>query len=182
MNGRFALGAALALAGCAAPHARRLQNLEATLSAQDSATAALAQWCARQHIAEPAAIVAEALPGTLAPSPETRRLLAVGPDEPVAYRHVALACGRAVLSVAHNWYVPGRLTPAMNRTLETTRTPFGKAAADTRFIRERLAAIEGRGEGCPAGTVLTHRALLHRAGDGAPISLVVECYTRAILR
>lgn len=149
---------------------------------QDSATAALGQWCARKEIAPPAAIVAEALPGTLAPSSETRRLLAVGPDERVAYRHVALACGGAVLSVAHNWYVPARLTAEMNRTLETTRTPFGKAVADTHFTRERLAAIEGRGEGCPAGTVLTHRAVLRRAGDGAPISLVVECYTRANLR
>lgn len=169
----------MALAGCAAPQAARLRHFEATLAAQDSATAALGQWCARRRIAEPTTIIALALPGTLAPSTEARHLLAVGPDERVAYRHVALSCGGTVLSVAHNWYVPSRLTPEMNRTLESTRTPFGEAVADTHFTRERLTAIEGPGEGCPPDTVLTHRAVLHRSGDGAPISLVVECYTLA---
>lgn len=163
------------------PRQARLHEFETALAAQDSATMALGQWCARRHIAAPAAIAAEALPGTLAPSPEVRRLLGVGPDERVAYRHVALACGGTVLSVAHNWYVPARLTQEMNRTLEGTRIPFGKAVAETHFARQRLTAIEGRGEGCPTGTVLTHRAVLRRAGDGAPISLVVECYTRANL-
>ncbi|WP_338466818.1 hypothetical protein RXV95_14945 [Novosphingobium sp. ZN18A2] len=139
-------------------------------------------WCAQRHIAPAAGI--RALPvktATIPASAETRRLLAVRADERIGYRHVALACGDTVLSVAHNWYVPGRLTAQMNRTLETTRTPFGKAVADTHFTRQRLAAIRGRGPGCPAGTVLTHRAVLHRASDGLPISLVVECYTRANL-
>ena len=35
----------------------------------------------------------------------------IGPDEPVAYRHVRLRCGDHVLSEADNWYVPSRLTP-----------------------------------------------------------------------
>lgn len=170
------------LTGCAAHRPARLHDFEAALGAQDSATAALGAWCAREHIALPAQIVAQALPGTLAPSAQVRRLLDVGDDETVAYRHVALSCGGVVLSIAHNWYVPGRLTADMNRTLETTRTPFGKAVEETHFTRERLAALHGPAAGCPAGTVLTNRALLHRAGDEAPISLVVECYTGANLR
>lgn len=177
-----ALVAPAVLTGCATPQGARLREFEATLAAQDSATAALGTWCAREHIAVPAQIVAQALPGTLGPSAAVRRLLDVSDAEQIAYRHVALTCGGVVLSVAHNWYVPGRLTADMNRTLETTHTPFGKAVANTHFTRERLAALRGPAQGCPAGTVLTHRALLHREGDEAPISLVVECYTGANLR
>jgi chorismate-pyruvate lyase len=109
-----------------------------------------------------------------------RKALGVTADEPVAYRHVRLACGGTVLSDARNWYVPARLTPAMNRTLETTDTPFGKVVMPLGFRRERLEARRGRAAECPAGTVLSHRALL-RVEGGAAISLVVECYTRANL-
>lgn len=91
-----------------------------------------------------------------------------------------LTCGGAVLSVAHNWYVPARLTPEMNRALETSDTPFGKVVAPLGFTRERLASQRGRMAECPVGTVLSHRAVLKMA-DGRAISLVVECYTLANL-
>ncbi|MFM6832719.1 MAG: hypothetical protein ACKOVA_20640, partial [Novosphingobium sp.] len=93
---------------------------------------------------------------------------------------VRLTCGDTVLSVAHNWYVPARLTPEMNRTLETTDAPFGKVVAPLGFRRERLASRRGRMAECPEGTILSHRAVL-RLLDGRAISLVVECYTRANL-
>ena len=54
----------------------------------------------------------------------------------------------------------------------------GRAAA-LRFARERIASAGI--EGCPAGTILRHKALL-RLPDGHPVSLVIECYTRANLR
>lgn len=85
-----------------------------------------------------------------------------------------------MLSVAHNWYVPNRLEPHMNHTLETTDTPFGRVVGPLGFHRERLAEKRGRMAECPAGTVLSHRAVL-RLADGRAISLVVECYTRANL-
>ncbi len=85
-----------------------------------------------------------------------------------------------MLSVAHNWYVPARLTPEMNRTLETSDTPFGKVVAPLGFRRERLGSQRGRTAECPVGTVLSHRAVLKLA-DGRAISLVVECYTLANL-
>jgi hypothetical protein len=50
--------------------------------------------------------------------------------------------------------------------------------APLHFTRERLAARRGRMAECPAGTVLSHRAVLRRP-DGLAISLVVECYTSA---
>lgn len=96
------------------------------------------------------------------------------------FRHVQLLCGTAVLSDAKNWYVPSRLAPAMNAALETTETPFGTVVRPLGFRRERLASRRGRAAECPAGTVLSHKALL-RLADERAISLVAECYTSANL-
>ena len=69
-----------------------------------------------------------------------RTLLKVGPTEVVGYRHVRLRCGAHVLSDADNWYVPGRLTAAINRQLDTTDIPFGRAAKPLQFRRFTLAS------------------------------------------
>ena len=157
----------------------RLSALEAALAAQPSATRALAGWCAARGLANPARIVAEPVAGDDAGVPaEAWDVLGISGTEPLGYRHVRLRCGGVVLSEAHNWYVPGRLTDAMRRVLGTTDTPFGTVAAPLGFIREPLATVRGAGMGCPADTVLTHRALL-RLPDGRPLALLVECYTRA---
>lgn len=171
------VAALLALAACAPT----LSRFEHTLAASDSATAALQQWCAAQGIAKPAAIVAENDRGEQEQaSPAIRAALGVGAEEPLAYRHVRLRCGDAVLSDARNWYVPARLTPAMNITLETTRTPFGTVVRPLGFHRERLEIRRGRAAECPARTVLSHKAVL-RLADGRGISFVAECYTPANL-
>lgn len=152
------------------------------MAANDSATVALGQWCDARQIAEPPVIRALADRAAQSPaSPAIRAALGVGESEIAGYRHVRLACGSAVLSIAHNWYVPARLTPEMNRTLESSDTPFGKVVAPLGFMRERLAAQRGQMAECPSGTVLSHRAVLKLA-DGRAISLVVECYTRANIR
>lgn len=83
-----------------------------------------------------------------------------------------------MLSVAWNWYVPARLTPAMNETLRATDTPFGKVVAPLRFRREALSSVAGAAENCPAGTVSTHRARL-MLPDGRPLAYLIECYTAA---
>lgn len=170
-------GLALLLTACATPH---LAEFERTLAGQDSATAALGQWCQARRIADPPMIRAEQLGKTPLPSPEVRRLLDVSDAEPLAFRHVRLVCGAAVLSEADNWYVPGRLTAEINRTLETSQIPFGRVVAPLAFTRERLSATRGRAAGCPKGTILSHRARLVLP-DGRPISLVTECYTPANL-
>lgn len=159
--------ATLALGGCASP---QLPHFQAVLAANDSATAALGQWCAVHGIADPPVIRAQA----------DRAALGISPQEPVGYRHVQLFCGKTVLSVAHNWYVPKRLESHMNHTLQTTDVPFGKVVAPLKFRRERRAEQRGGMAGCPAQTILSHRAIL-RLPDGNPISLVVECYTRSNL-
>lgn len=170
--------ASVLAAGCVPA---RLPALEATLAAQPSATAALAQWCAARHLADPATIRAAADRTPRPAPPAVRAALGVGESEALGFRHVRLACGGVVLSDAQNWFVPARLTPAMNQALAGSDTPFGTVVAPLHFIRQRLAAKRGRMAECPAGTVLSHRAVLRRP-DGAAISLVVECYTRATVR
>jgi hypothetical protein len=127
-----------------------------------------------------------------------REALDVKPDEPLGYRRVRLKCGDHVLSEADNWYVPARLTPAMNHVLETTDTPFGKAVAALHFRRHTLSADllwrplpKGWEMGATpapqeAGPltipdhVLEHRAVLSTP-DGEPFSEVVETYTSEVL-
>ncbi len=180
MDAALAAAAATVLAACAtAPQpGGSLGELEAVLASHESATAALEEWCAMRRLADPARVVAEPAGGRIEPSAESRALLEVNEGAQVGYRHVRLSCGGYVLSDAHNWYVPGRLTPEMNHVLETTRTPFGRVVMPLGFARERLADRRGPAEGCPEDTVLSHRALLRLPG-GEPISLVIECYTAA---
>ena len=67
-----------------------------------------------------------------------RRELRVTQSDTVRYRRVKLLCRTLVLCEADNWYVPGRLTSEMNKSLATTDSPSGvwrKACmfSDTRF-------------------------------------------------
>lgn len=173
---------ALVAASCAADRkAATLRKFEATLAAQDSATVALGQWCTSRRIARPTLITATPAEEGSQPEPvDARALLAIGPDAPLGYRHVRLACSDRVLSEAYNWYVPERLTPEMNAALAATHIPFGTVASSLRFTRQRLESRHGESADCPAGTILSHRALL-RLPEGQPLALVVECYTSANL-
>lgn len=164
-----------------------LDAFEAELLANDSATRALTNWCARRGMADVAAIRAVPVAaGRVAAEAAIRAELAVPDDAPLGYRHVRLVCGDTVLSEAHNWFVPARLTAEMNRTLETTDTPFGIVAGALNFTRTRLGSARGpfasrgaQGQ-CPEDTVLSQRALL-RLPDGRPLALLVECYSAANL-
>ncbi len=176
-----------------------IESLNADLLSHDSATLTLERWCADHRLADPARIVAERVRDADEPaSAETRAALDVKPDEPLGYRRVKLKCGDQVLSEADNWYVPARLSPEMNKALETTDTPFGKAVAALHFRRHTLsakllwsplpkgwemgAAPAGGGAGALAVPehVLEHRAVL-MLPDGEPFSEVVETYTGEVL-
>jgi chorismate-pyruvate lyase len=177
-----------------------LQTLNAELLSHDSATSTLEQWCASHHLASPPRILAERLSGADHPPTEAQRgELGVSATEPVRYRHVQLRCGAVLLSEADNWYVPARLTPDMNRLLDTTDTPFGRAVQSLHFQRHTIsarllwlplpedwdmnpAAVGGSAAGSlivPAD-VLQHRALL-TLPNGIPISEVVETYSGNVL-
>jgi hypothetical protein len=175
-----------------------LQSLNADLLSHDSATATLERWCTVHRLASPPRIVAERVTLDKPPTPEQRKDLDVAPTESVRYRRVRLMCGAQALSEADNWYVPGRLTPEMNRVLDTTDTPFGKAVQALHFQRHILSSTllwrplpdgwelgeHPCGGGAPAlempSQLLQHRALLSLP-DGTPISEVVETYTDKLL-
>jgi len=173
-----------------------LQTLNAELLSHDSATATLERWCAEHRLAQPALIVARRVREADKPLPaELRTRLAAAPDEPIAYRHVQLACGERVLSDADNWYLPDRLTPDMNRELERTDTPFGKVVKALGFQRRTFAAqllwsplppqwemgdLAATTQALhPPAFVLRHEAVLYTDARG-PFSVVVENYTDAL--
>jgi hypothetical protein len=176
-----------------------MQTLNARLLASRSATATLEGWCGGHGIAAaPARLSARLVPGADKPAEAaTRQRLGIGPDEPLRYRRVRLACGDRVLSEADNWYVPARLTPEMNRLLETTDTPFGRAVQPLGPTRQTVAAdllwqplpddweqAAPPPAACGAQAVpehwLRHRAVLFTASR-EPFSEVVETYTAAVL-
>lgn len=176
-----------------------LQTLNADLLSHPSATLTLERWCSAHHLAAEAKVVAERVHGADKPLPdEVRKQLAIGADERVRYRRVQLACGEHVLSEADNWYVPSRLTDAMNHELDSTDTPFGKVVQPLHFRRQTLSAEllwsplpQGWETGTPVpaskgGTMdIPHHVLQHRAvlfdQDNRPFSVVVETYTSQVL-
>lgn len=176
-----------------------METLNADILTSRSATKALEHWCGVHAMAADPKIHAELLRGEDKPLDETqRRRLAITSDETVKYRHVRLTCGDRVLSDADNWYVPSRLTPEMNRLLDATDTPFGKAVAALNFTRETFAAetvwmplpedwqIHPPAPDHPNDALdipkilFEHRAVLYDA-QHKPFSLVSERYTREVL-
>ena len=180
-----------------------LQEFNATLLSNPSATRTLTQWCATHHLAPLPKIVAWPDPGAIQPPPDSvRAQLAVAPTDPIAYRRVQLRCGDKVLSEADNWYVPSRLSAEMNQLLNTTQTPFGTAVRALNFTRKTLSAellwqplpalwemhpLQLQATDAPApppalaipAYVLRHAAVLSKP-DGQPFSYVQETYTRNI--
>ena len=166
-----------------------LQRLNADLLSHPSATLTLDRWCRIHGLASPARVAAEPVHDAyLPPTAAQRQLLAVAPDTPVIHRRVRLRCGGYVLSEADNWYVPSRLTPAMNHQLETSDIAFGRAVQDLHFRRHTLAVrllwhpgtSDGGGEMHIPARVLQHQAVLVLP-DGTPFSEVIETYTGAVL-
>jgi len=176
-----------------------LQTFNADLLSHDSATLTMERWCGAHHMAEPVKVSAQRVNGDDKPLPDDLRTrLAIGPNEPVRYRRVLLRCGSHVLSEADNWYVPSRLTAAMNEQLDHTDTPFGRVVLPLHFRRQTLDATmlwsplpagwETSDKAWPAGKgslsipheVLQHRAVLY-AADNRPFSAVIETYTEQVL-
>jgi hypothetical protein len=170
-----AMLAALPGARAAPENPARLQAFESQLEAQPSATAVLQKWC--DVHAPGSRIVAHQVQYAPAPLPDAgRQALAIKPGEKLRYRRVQLTCAGHVLSNADNWYLPGKLTPAMNETLEHTQTPFGVAVAALHFSRRNLETRYLADE----QNVLRHSAVL-LTDKGEAFSFVVETYTKEIL-
>ena len=177
-----------------------LQTLNAEILASRSATASLEHWCRDHQSVADARIVAQVLPDAArAPDASQRERLEISERDQVRYRKVQLRCGSRVLSEAENWYLPGRLTPEMNRLLDTTGTPFGRAVESLEPYRRTFAVTllwtpladgwERESASLPAGTggalaipeaLFEHRAVLYTR-EHKPFAEVREVYQRQIL-
>ena len=174
-----------------------IETLNAELLSNPSATLTLERWCGAHRLATEAKVSAHLVRGEDRQiAPEDRQRLMITVDEPVRYRRVQLFCGDKLLSEADNWYVPSRLTAEMNRQLDETDTPFGRAVKDLEFQRQTLkvtplwrplpegweleAAQKDETGALPMPDhVLQHRAILYTKAR-APFSIVVETYTRHV--
>jgi len=177
-----------------------IQTLNAEILGSRSATVTLENWCRSHKLAQEPRIRARPVTGvSKAPTAEQRQRLEVTEQEEVKYRRVELRCGAQVLSEADNWYVPSRLTPEMNRLLETTDTPFGRAVESLEPYRRTFAVnllwaplpddwnrapatARGANNGALAipAALFEHRAVLYTR-DHKPFSEVSEVYQRQIL-
>lgn len=177
-----------------------LQTLNAEILGSRSATLTLEKWCRDHRLAEEPRIVAKVVNGVAKiPADEQRQRLQVTPLDEVKYRRVQLRCGSRVLSEADNWYVPARLTAEMNRLLETTGTPFGRAVQPLEPYRltyavkflwsplpdgwERNAImppIQSSGILSIPEALFEHRAVLYTR-EHKPFSIVDEVYKRQLL-
>jgi chorismate-pyruvate lyase len=178
-----------------------MQSLNAEILASRSATTTLERWCRDHRLAAEPRIIAERVSvDRVAPTEEQRARLMVADSEEVRYRRVRLRCGDHVLSEAENWYVPGRLTPEMNRLLETTETPFGRVVQPLGAYRrtfsagllweplppgwdrslERTTPCASSGPLRIPGALFEHRAVLY-GSDQRPFSEVHEIYQGQVL-
>ena len=146
--------------------------LSTRLIAGATATQSLLAWCEEhglsdgpitvdvRHRFSPAVVPDDVLPA-----------LDLDPGETIHYRQVRLMRGTLPLATAENWFVPQRLTVAMNEALDETGTPFGTVIAPLRPVRRILAAsIQPQPE-----IILEHVALI-RSGSGPALALVKEGY------
>jgi len=160
----------------------QVQALNAQLLAGHSATLVLETWCRDHHLADEPRVAAHLVSSVEKPATvDQRRRLEVADRDDVKFRHVQLTCGSRVLSEADNWYVPARLTPDMNRQLERSDTPFGKAVASLEPTRETFSVrLLWSDSSTPMpGALFEHRALLFTR-DHRPFSEVDEVYQRGL--
>lgn len=163
-----------------------IEALSTRLVTGSSATAVLEAWCEERGLGSTPRLVArriEATPRALDALQVERLHLEAGSQ--VRYRRVRLVCGVHLLSEAENWYVPARLTPEMNRLLETTEMPFGRVVHTLAPVRRnlRLRRIwppETERAPGPSDALFSIQALL-TGRDGVPLCEVGETYTGAIL-
>lgn len=148
------------------------EDLRQELVAARSATAVLQRRCTTPIVAEVNRVQKPA-------TPAQRAHLEVGPDEPVAYRSVALKCGPVSLSIAENWYVPARLTPGMNAALAGD-TPFGAVIRPLAPTRRTFAIATQREDPSVAPYVVRQNAIV-LDGQGHPLAEVIENYTPVLL-
>jgi chorismate-pyruvate lyase len=178
-----------------------MQTLNADILASPSATQSLEKWCRDHKMTNDPRIVARLVNDFhKVPTAEQLQRLQVTNSNEVKYRRVELYCGNHLFSKADNWYVPGRLTAAINKLLETSDTPFGKAVQELHPYRRTFAVkilwsplpvgweqeLSARVQARKAGKLtipkdlFEHNAILYTS-DNKPFSEVSEIYQRQVL-
>ena len=179
-----------------------MQTLNVEILGSSSATRSLEKWCREHRLAATPDIIAHPVvgEGKTATADQLQRLDVSGPEQ-VKHRKVRLYCGDHLLSEADNWYVPSRLTEAMNRLLETTTTPFGKVIAPLEPSRQTFSVnllwsplpegweLQSHSQAQRRKThplaipdaLFEHQAIVY-SRDRKPIAEVHEIYQRQILR
>jgi hypothetical protein len=177
-----------------------LQTLNSELLSNASATLTLDRWCMTHKLAPVGEkIVAQRVMDQDVPADTAiRHLLAAAPDEPIVHRRVRLACGVRILSEADNWYLPSRLTPEMNKVLDSSDVAFGRAVQALNFSRKTISAnllwaplTPGWEMAAivppPTATklelphfLIEHHAVLNLP-NGSPFSALIERYTADVL-
>jgi hypothetical protein len=170
---------ARAVAGAGAPmtsEASPIAAFEAALAAAATATGLLQRLCGETPVRAEVDRDASAPAGA-----DSLARLGVANESALGYRRVRLMAGARLLSVAENWFVPVRLTPAMCDALETGDKPFGAVIAPLAPRRLPLSVQRlwgGRGD--PPDALLSVRAMIV-SGAGMPLAIVSERYQRGVL-
>jgi hypothetical protein len=105
----------------------------------------------------------------------------LGAGEHIAYRKVQLIHGETVLCEASNWYVPERLTPAMNESLGATDIPFGRAVAGLGPFRQTISSASRWQAGQPAPAVLFDHHAVVLTESGQIFAEVEEHFVQGLL-
>ncbi len=176
-----------------------LEKLEERLSECKSATRALEEWCEEHGLVTPARIGAITMAQACKKATQDQlERLQVQKQDDVAYRQVRLLCADLLVCEADNWFVPSRLTDAMNIALQTTDTPFGKVVAPLQPYRDTysMTVFEGNlpwssSESETPGEerwaydgsqdLLHHRGLVLQRADNLPLAEVHETFKMVLL-
>lgn len=141
-----------------------------------SATGLLQAWCEARGIGEgPVRALRHPGPAEPLPAEAAHWLLAPGAPQDVLHRRVTLLRGTVGLSDCDIWWLPSRLTPEMQATLDSTDRPFGAVVEALRPVR-RVLAETLLPQGGPHGLEVQAQLV---AGPG-PIALARESYRRIL--
>ena len=174
-----------------------LSTLNQELVLTQSASLTLQTWCKQKNPTLEISLTAKQVRVPPKPATQTiRKLLKVGPEELIRFRHVLLNCGSQTFSEADNWYVPSRLEREMNWALDNSLTPFGVAVRSLSPTRMNLSSEvfphsddktsklttirrDSPDEEQQSQIILRHRAVLQT--QKGPLCLVEEHYFEEML-
>jgi hypothetical protein len=146
--------------------------LNTRLIAGATATDTLLAWCDEHGLSEgPITVEIEQCFAPVVVPDEVLQALELDPGDTIHYRQVRLMRGSLALAAAENWFVPQRLTAAMNEALIETNIPFGRVIAPLQPAR-RLLAVHPQ----PHAEIILHHSAVILSKPGTALAFVKESY------